>query len=180
MEYVQPIRDITKIDEMKIVLREQSERNYMLFLLGINTGLRISDILRIRVCDIKGKSILIIREKKNSKVAKLPIAGIKGEIEKYIRGMEDDEYLFTSQKGENTPITRVQAYRILNNAAREVGLQEIGTHTLRKTFGYHFYQQTKDIAMLQLIFNHTDQSTTLRYIGITEEMIENTLVKFRL
>ncbi|MCJ2173246.1 hypothetical protein C7M22_00288 [Bacillus velezensis] len=56
---------------------------------------------------------------------------------------------------------------VLSMAAAEyVVLDNIGTHTLRKTFGYHFYRQTKDVAMLQEIFNHSDQRTTLRYIGI--------------
>lgn len=58
------------------------------------------------------------------------------------------------------------AYKMLRTAAEYVNLDDIGTHTLRKTFGYHFYKQAKDVDMLQEIFNHSDQRTTLRYIGI--------------
>jgi integrase len=57
------------------------------------------------------------------------------------------------------------AYKILRKVAERFHLEEVGTHTLRKTFGYHFYQQTKDVAMLQEIFNHSSPAITLKYIG---------------
>ncbi|MGW8655087.1 tyrosine-type recombinase/integrase, partial [Nocardia salmonicida] len=69
---------------------------------------------------------------------------------------------------------------ILNEAAAHVGLEEIGTHSLRKTFGYHYYQKTKDVAMLQEIFGHSAPSITLRYIGINEQMIDESLEDFSL
>ena len=72
------------------------------------------------------------------------------------------------------------AYRILNQAARQVGLSDIGTHTLRKTFGYHFYQRTKDVALLQKVFNHSSPSITLRYIGIDQDVIDKAIEGFRL
>jgi len=58
--------------------------------------------------------------------------------------------------------------------------ENVGTHTLRKTFGYHFYKQTKDVAMLQNILNHSVQNITLRYIGITQDMIELELKQIKL
>lgn len=61
-----------------------------------------------------------------------------------------------------------------------VGLDDIGTHTLRKTFGYHFYKQTKDVAFLQELFNHSDQRTTLRYIGINQDAMNNAMKKFKI
>ena len=78
-----------------------------------------------------------------------------------------EDYVFRSRKGGG-PISRQQAYRIINAAARSVGIKDkIGTHTLRKTFGYHAYKAGVDITLLQSIFNHSAPSTTLRYIGIT-------------
>lgn len=65
-------------------------------------------------------------------------------------------------------------------AAKEVGLTEIGTHTLRKTFGYHFYQQYKDVAVLQQIFNHSSPAVTMRYIGITQDIIDEKVDNFTL
>ncbi|QDS33750.1 tyrosine-type recombinase/integrase [Brevibacillus brevis] len=67
-----------------------------------------------------------------------------------------------------------------NGAARKSGLDEIGTHTLRKTFGYHVYQRTKDMATLQMIFNHSHQSMTVRYIGITQDLIDDAVSGFSL
>lgn len=108
------------------------------------------------------------------------IGTLKIEIDKYIRLMSDEEYLFQSRKGENKPISRVQAYRILNSAAEYVGLQEVGTHTLRKTFGYWHYNQNKDVALLQQIFNHSSPSVTLRYIGINEDIKDKSIENFYL
>ncbi|KYD02602.1 hypothetical protein B4144_3100 [Bacillus atrophaeus] len=93
---------------------------------------------------------------------------------------EDHEFLFKSREGINKPISRSMAYKILRADAEYVGLDDIGTHTLRSTFGYHFYKQTKDVAMLQKIFNHSDQRTTLRYIGINQEAMNNAMKKFKI
>ena len=74
-------------------------------------------------------------------------------------------------------ITRQRAYQVLSDAGKKFGLEAIGTHTLRKTFGYHFYQQTKDIATLKEILNHSDISVTFRYIGITQDIKDDKMRK---
>ena len=80
--------------------------------------------------------------------------------------LEESDYLFKSRKNNN-PITRQQAYRIINQAAREVGIEgNIGTHTLRKTFGYHAYRKGIAISILTKLFHHQSSAETLRYIGI--------------
>ena len=94
--------------------------------------------------------------------------------------MEMEDYIFKSRNGKNKPITRVRAYTILNTAAKNIGLEEIGTHTLRKTFGYWFYKETKDIALLQQLFNHSSPSITLRYIGINQDVLDTALDNFNL
>lgn len=181
MEFVQPIRDKDKIEDMKRELLRNGTRDYLLFYTGINTGLRISDILNLKVSDIKDKTHISIKEQKTSKSKRFKINnGLRDELDKYIIGMNENEHLFKSKKGENKPITRVQAYRILNDAANKVGLNEIGTHTLRKTFGYHFYQKTKDVALLQELFNHSAPSVTLRYIGINQDIMDNAIDDFNL
>lgn len=179
MDFVQPIRDRKKVEAMKRELLRSGTRNYMLFLVGINTGLRISDILMLKVSDVKNQTHLTLREKKTSKIKRLKITGISDELNDYVMDMEEEAYLFPSQKGINTPITRVQAYRILNKAAQNIGLkEEIGTHTLRKTYGYHFYQKTKDVALLQELFNHSSPSVTLRYIGINQDVMDRAMDDF--
>lgn len=181
MKEVQPIRDKKKIEEMKTELLKQGYRDYMLFVLGINTGLRISDLLDLKVQDVKDKTHIILTEQKTGKIKRFMINGqLKQDIDKYIDNMGDNEYLFQSQKGYNKPISRVQAYRILNKAAENIGLEEIGTHTLRKTFGYWHYKQYKDVALLQELFNHSAPSVTLRYIGINQDIMDKTIEGFYL
>jgi integrase len=180
MDFVQPIRDKNNIAEIKDILKRQSLRDWFLFVAGINTGLRISDLLKLKVGDIKDKTHITIKEKKTGKEKRFRINTALAEcIEYYTMRMEQDAYLFPSRKGDN-PISRVQAYRILNNVAQEVGLQEIGCHTLRKTFGYHFYQKTKDVALLQKIFNHSAPTITLRYIGINQDVMDKAIDNFSL
>ena len=179
MKEVQPIRDKEIIAKFKFELLHKSYRDYMLFVVGINTGLRISDILPLRVSDVSGSHI-VIKEKKTGKNKRFKInSSLRNEIDKYTSNMSDDDYLFPSRKGDKS-ITRVQAYRILNEVAETLGIPEIGTHTLRKTFGYWHYKQYKDVAILQEIFNHSAPSVTLRYIGITADLVDKTIDDFYL
>lgn len=180
MNFVQPIRDPDMIFEIKRFLKEQNERDYMLFVTGINSGLRISDILPLRVQDAK-KTYFKITEIKTGKDKLLDMTPqLQREFKRYIEGKEDHEYLFKSRQGINKPIGRSMAYKILRKAADHVGLIDIGTHTLRKTFGYHLYKQTKDVALLQKIFNHSDPSFTLRYIGIDQDAMNKAIKEFKI
>ena len=180
MKLVQPIRDKNIIEQFKNELLKSSYRDYMMFVIGINTGLRISDILKLQVDDVKDKTHINIVEKKTCKNKRFLINPmLKADIDKYIDGMNYNDWLFPSRTGCKA-ITRVQAYRILNKVADKVGIEEIGTHTLRKTFGYWHYKQYKDVAILQDIFNHSAPSVTLRYIGINDDMKDKTIENFYL
>lgn len=180
MNFVEPIRDKAKLEELRALLKRQSERNEFLVSFGLNTGLRISDILPLKVSDVRGKSHIVITEKKTGKPKRFKInQSLRERIDVYIKGMADDVYLIASEK-RNKPISRVRAYQVINGAARKIGLSEIGTHSLRKSFGYHFYQRTRDIATLQMIFNHSHPSITLRYIGITQDLIDEAVDQFSL
>lgn len=181
MGFVEPIRDRIKIELVKRILKKNRIRDYILFLMGINSGLRISDILKLKVQDVSDVEYIELKEQKTGKYRKIPItASIGIPLSEYVYDKSPDEWLFTSQRGEK-PITRIQAYRIINNACMKAGITEkIGTHTLRKTFGYHFYKKTKDIALLQSILNHSTPSVTLRYIGINQDIIDSNLKAFSL
>lgn len=180
MNTVQPIRDKEIISRFKVELLKNGYRDYMLFVIGINTGLRISDILKLKVSDVKDKTHIIITEQKTDKNKRFLINSmLRKDIDQYIEGMSNDMYLFSSRKGDN-PITRVQAYRILNDVANRLGIEEVGTHTLRKTFGYWHYKQHKDVAILQDIFNHSAPSVTLRYIGVNDDIKDKTIEDFYL
>ncbi|MBC1235216.1 site-specific integrase [Listeria booriae] len=180
MNVVEPIRDRDTITEIKRYLLVKNQRDYILFFLGINVGLRISDLLRLKVKDIRGNHI-VIREQKTNKQKKILIPKeVKKALGMYVIDLEDQDYLFRSQKGINRPITRITAYRILKELQEKFGLGNTGTHTLRKTFGYHFYIQFKDVVALQKIFNHKDQKETLIYIGIQQDELDSRMLKFNL
>ncbi|MEC0822973.1 tyrosine-type recombinase/integrase, partial [Bacillus atrophaeus] len=138
----------------------------------------VSDLLSLKINDIKGKKKLVVKEGKTKKPRTIQIANIYEELKSYLKTMDGTEWLFPSRKGDK-PISRIQAYRQLNKASEMVDIPDgIGTHTMRKTFGYWYYKQTKDIATLQTILNHSHPEITLRYIGITDEEIENSLNNF--
>ncbi|MEK4081575.1 site-specific integrase [Solibacillus sp. FSL K6-1126] len=178
---VQPLRSAEEIADMRWALsRYAKARDVFMFNFGINTGLRVSDIVPLQVSDIRGKTHLTIKEQKTAKSKRFAIPkALRQEIEEYTRGMDSGEYLFASRKG-NGYISTTQAYRALQKAADALGRNDIGTHTMRKTFGYHHYKRNKDVAMLQQLFNHAAPSITLRYIGITNDEIDATLEDFSL
>lgn len=183
MNFVEPLRDKDTIEDIKSYLKEKSERNYVLFCTGIYIPLRISDILQLRVRDVRNKEYIKIRESKTSKDFELPInVALKRIFYDYCRNKKDYEFLFPSHKNKHAPITRQQAYNILDDAASNFGLNSIGCHTMRKTFGYHFYQQNKDKAlcleMLRKIFNHYSIEVTIRYIGLEDDLIRQIVKSF--
>jgi len=181
MNTVQPIRQKKTLKAVSNHLKGIDEKYYIMFLMGCHTGLRVTDILNLRTSDVYGKSHCTITEKKTGKTKRFPINKFVGkELTRYIdsHGLQDDDYLIQSRKGTNKPVTRVQAYRVLNDAAKACGLDEIGTHSMRKTFGYWYYKETHDIATLQKLFNHSSQKVTLRYIGIESEQIDDSLKDF--
>ncbi|MGN0014489.1 MAG: site-specific integrase [Candidatus Gastranaerophilaceae bacterium] len=177
MTIVEPIRNLDDLKKIEHVLSKK-ERDLLFFTVGINCGLRISDILALNVGDVQGKTHIQIIEKKTGKFKKFPInSKLKPMFEKFTKGKNPKEPLFTTIFSNR--LERVAAYYIIKNACEEAGLQEhIGTHSMRKTFGYHHYKKFKDIAMLQKIFNHSSPLITLRYIGIEQDQIEESYSNF--
>lgn len=185
MEFVQPIRDKETINEMKKYLKEKNERDYILFMVGINTGLRISDILPLKVKDVREEEI-IVTEMKTGKRKSLPInRALRQALKPYIKDKDGEEYLFVSRQvnreGKRTHINRNSAYRIIREAARASGFtKRCGTHTMRKTFGYMHYKSNGNIAALQKIFNHDKELTTYIYIGLEKDYLDKTIMDLNL
>ena len=178
MNIVEPIRKKSDLRKIEKVLKSQGLRDLLIFTIGTNCGLRISDILNLDVSDVINKTYINIVEKKTSKPKRFPInSKLKYMLEKFTQNRKPEEPLFKSIFGNR--MERTQCYRIINDACREVGIDyKVGTHTLRKTFGYHHYQKFKDVAVLQEIFNHCSSQITLRYIGINQDMIDNSYNNF--
>lgn len=172
MNAVSPIRSKRKIEELKKAL---SPMYRLMFVIGINSALRVSDLLKLKVKDVRDRDYITLVEQKTKKTKRFKLnAAIKREVKAYLAtgDFKDEDYLFKSPRG-NKPITRIAAYKALNKAAKQVGLEEIGTHSLRKSFGYHAWKAGVDIATLQRIFNHSHPLITQRYLGITQDDIDN-------
>ncbi len=182
MNTVEPIRDIRQIDALKKLLRGQNIRDWLLFVLGINSALRVSDLLRLRQADVyddRGRVLdaVRIREKKTGKEKTFKLnKSIRKALEEYVAavGHDPEAYLFASRKGDNLPISRTQAWEIISQAAKQVGIVGCtGTHSMRKTWAYHARQQGADIELIMKALNHSSQGQTLRYIGITQDQVDN-------
>lgn len=159
-------KDIAKIK------RHLHGRDRTLFVLGIALGLRIGDLLSLKVGDLRGKDYLEIREGKTGKKRRIDFSkSVLNEI-KSLEGAGDD-YVFKSRKGANKPISRTQAYRILNAAVERAGIEglSVGTHTLRKTHGWILYNNGVPLSRIMAMFKHSSEAVTARYIGITQDEI---------
>lgn len=173
---VEPIRDSTTVREIINYLKmKKSYRNLVLFATGIYTGLRVSDILKLKVKDVKEMKFLYLKEQKTktNKSIKLHKELIK-IYKAYCEGKDGEEFLIKSQKGNNRAIGRKQAYTILKNIGKEFNLEHLGSHTMRKTYGYTVYKSSgNNIALTQSALSHKSAEYTLRYIGVTQEEINN-------
>lgn len=152
------------------------DRNYIMILVGVNTALRFSDLRRLTVGKVKFNYI-IQRDKKTRKENKFSLhKDIFDEVQAYIKRQDltdDDDFLFYSRKGVNKSLSRVQGYNIIQEIKDGIKLHyQVGTHTLRKTFGYWFYKQYGDVVALQSILNHSTPAMTLIYIGMQKVEVE--------
>jgi integrase len=138
LNFVEPIRSKETIEDIALDLKKNSkddERDYIMFIFGIHTGLRISDMLKFSIKGVRNTRGYNIRETKTGKQKIYDWNSfLKRELDKYVEGKDDNEYLFKSRQGENKAITRQRAYQIIKRACNKFGVTNIGTHTLRKTF----------------------------------------------
>lgn len=180
MKKVEPIRDLDLLYKIYEYLKLKNERDYIMFMIGTNTGLRVGDILRLKVRDFKNKDCLVVREQKTSQSKEIPInSDLKKAIKPFIADKNLNDYILISQRNKIKSIKRNRAYTILKEVGEMFNIEHIGTHTMRKTFGYHFfYNNDKDVTLLMHIFNHTDPQVTLRYIGVSSDMCKNAMKKF--
>ncbi len=181
MNIVEPIRSENQIRMIRGNLyRQKNPRDFLLFVFGINSGLRIGDILSLKLADVKDsqgrlRDFLTIKEQKTGKTRKVHFnKQIKEAINHYIKKTDIfdlDRCLFTNEKRkQNKPITRIRAYQLINEWCRKVGIRyKVGGHTLRKTFGYHLRMQGISIERISNLLNHQNIKVTFRYIGIDDD-----------
>ena len=197
-----PIKDEKTLIEIEKCLKSNGkygERNWLIFVLGINLGRRCGDILNLKIKDVYDgynvrEGLFAIREEKTEKVAQIAFnSDTRQAITNYLSRFDEidmDGYLFPSQKGGN--LSRKSYWRIMKGIQKELDLNfHFSTHSMRKTWAYTLYQKYKDVSFyggvdivdqLQFMLNHSSRLMTLRYIGITtetvQELFENNVIGF--
>ncbi|KZL88700.1 tyrosine-type recombinase/integrase [Clostridium magnum] len=185
MNAVEPIRDIQLVYDIADYLKTKNKRDYIMFLIGVNTGLRISDILKLRTRDIKDskgkiRNHITLQEEKTGKDKKVIINDdLKPILKEYLIDKKEYEFIIKSPKGTNKSLSRQQAYRILHEVGEVFDIDSMGCHTLRKTLGYHYYKEKKDIAGLMDLYNHSSEAVTLRYIGVNQDNKDKIISKLK-
>ena len=174
---VDPIKKRKDIDSIKKLLGDDP-RNSALFTIGINTNLRASDLLRIKVGqvrDLKPGDEIELKEKKTGKSRRITLnKACVQAIQRLLasRPYADEDLLFTGQRG---PLTVPSVHRLVKGWCRAINLRgNYGSHSLRKTWGYH--QRVTfgvDIPRLMVCFNHSTQRQTLDYLCIQPEEIKD-------
>lgn len=180
---VKPIKDKELLNQFGKELKKgkHGKRDYLIMAIGIKTGLRISDILNLKVSDVKNKTQTEIIEIKTGKKRTVHLKSLTSNIIDYLNTEHsaESDWLFPSPTDSSRCLASHQYYKILQKVSDNLGLDYIGTHTLRKTFSYFFLKQNKgDIVTLMKILNHSSQAVTLRYAGIEEEDIKAKLEDF--
>jgi integrase len=168
MESVKPIKDGAAVDRMTGVLAAKHGKYKVMWLIGIETGLRISDILGLRVGDVSSGQ-LMVQEQKTNKAKKVRLSGslmrvIAAHQRRY--SLRDDHFLVFSR--DHLPyraVSRQQAWRVIKAASRSVGFEGIGTHSMRKTFARdRFFASGGDMEAVRRSLAHDHIITTLGYL----------------
>lgn len=177
---VSPIRDLKEIGRIKSLLAD-NPRDLSLFVIGVHAGLRGSDLLALRwkqILDTDGKirTRITVEEKKTGKTRHIAIQDkALQSLERWRRhagiAVTLEDYVWPGRAGR--PLTIQRLHQLVNGWCRRGGVKgHFGTHTLRKTYGYHLRRLGYDIVLLMKIFGHSSPSITLRYIGVEQEQID--------
>lgn len=188
MKITQPIRDIAELKKIKRYYREvkPNKRNSLLVVCGLNTALRISDILKLRWKDVYNENLLSFKshiDVKEQKTGKKTTVFINNNLKEALASFLKDiiakkgklcdvmeQFIFLGQKSTDKPISRIQAFRIISEAAKKCLLShKVSCHSLRKTFGYHAWKKGVSPALLTSIYNHSSYKITTRYLGIEQD-----------
>ena len=166
MNWVSPIKDEETLKQFKENLREVDDKYYILFEIGVGTGLQLQEILKFRNKDIRGKETIeaCIGTKNIKRTFRIP-EDLQKIILQYTEGKEPEAYLILGHTSSSAPLSREQAYRVFKAVGKNMGLNSIGAQTMRKTFAWRYYKATDDIYYLQNLLNHASPSITYRYIG---------------
>lgn len=181
MGTTQPIKNLDDLNALKnyYLVRKPNLRNYALICTGINTALRIGDILNLKWKDVYNFDVqnfrkhIIVKEKKTGKENIIAAnANLIQGFKKYMESLKNvcpSDFIFYG-KYNNQPLSRYQAFRIIKDACNDLNLpQNISCHSLRKTFGYHAWRAGTSPVMLMVVYNHSSFQVTKRYLCIEQD-----------
>jgi integrase len=181
-------RSLTNDEIQSVLMHLGATRNHALFLLGIKSGFRVSELLSLKVCDVMqyGKIIdrvtvsrKFMKGQKQSRTVALH-RDAKFILEQLIKvdQLDQGSYLFRSRKGENKPITRIQAWKVLTKAFALAKISgKVATHTMRKTFASRVYDKLgRDLVKTQHALGHSNISSTIKYLSFRQEEIDEAIL----
>lgn len=182
-----PIKDVEYVYDIQDYLKCKNERDYVLFVLGISTGYRAGDLVKLKIRDAKqslkcGYFLILESKKVNTKNIRKEnikprevkiISKTQAILRDFIKDKQDYEYMFQSRKGENEHITVAHVSRILDEAGSYFGLSNITAHSMRKTYAYSIYVESGyDIVAVKEMLGHSSIEITKRYLGLDRELYD--------
>lgn len=185
---VEPIRSKKELNMIKSYLYYKNKKIYVIFMVGISTALRISDILQLKKNDLVTnngniKKEIRLKEKKTNKIKKFPItSNLENALKEYFEEEELtlNDYVFLNRR-TNKPITRQYVSKVFIQVKDELKLgYNFNTHSMRKTWGYWAYKSNYDIMLIMDALNHSSTFMTKKYIGIRQEDINNMYISLNL
>lgn len=180
-----PIKNVQDVYDIQDYLKAKSYRNYMLFILGIATGYRAGDLIKLKVRDIKqalrsgyftimeGKKLNSnnIREKNRKPREVIIVKNLRKKLEEYIRELNDYDYMFPSRKGKHIQVKRVS--EILKEAADYFDIDNVSAHSMRKTYAYRIYMKNEqDLLAIKEMLGHSSIEETKVYLGLDREVFD--------
>lgn len=189
MAATEPIRDKAQLRSMAdYYLKKGQIRNYTLIVMGVETALRISDLLKLRWDDVYDetqgsiRARLVLTEDKTGKSKSIPLNRQIVKALTLLREHRRGDYLFASTRRDARPIGRVQAWRIVRAAADAAGVDgKVSCHSLRKTFGYFAWTEghVSPVVIME-IYNHSSYETTRRYLGVSQDDLDKAYLSSKL
>jgi len=192
MRGCRPLNDAEVAEVLKSFWGEHARRDKALFLLGVKSGFRISELLSLQVNDVVQAGRLVDRvtverrhmKKKTEGRTVLLHPDAKAALEAWLddlRGicpLDPDTFVFQSREGKNKAISRVQAYRILSEAYDSCEMNgKLGTHSMRKTFANKIYDKLEgDLVKTQKALGHRNINSTVQYLSFREEEIDEAIL----
>ena len=189
-QVVLPIKDSNVLKEVQDTLLNNfkaGRRNYTVFQVGKATLLRVSDVMRLRWTDIFNENGTVrqnafIHDKKTGKANLLYLKPIQTDLLTYQAWYQKQKlhstWLFPSTQHPDRHITEKQFYKIMSKTGDLLGINYLGTHTMRKTGAYRVYTQSNyNIGLVMNLLNHSSEAMTLTYLGLDQASTENMLDK---